>query len=74
MSDTNTTRVIDLDAIKAAGLNSNDVSMRMLAEHRHQQRVEVLAEMCCKFIADNPQSTDLELQQYRQQTAAELGI
>lgn len=66
--------VIDLDAIKAAGLNSDAVSRQMLASHEYRARIELLAEMVSRYCETHPQATVADVEQYRQRAAIEAGV
>lgn len=66
--------MIDLDAIKAAGLNSDAVSVRMLADHEYRQRIELLAAMVQEHRRCHPEATDNDIEQYRLRAAVEVGL
>lgn len=66
--------MIDLEAIKAAGLNSGAVSREMLASHEYRARIELLAEMVSRWCADHPDATQADLEDYRQRAAVEVGV
>lgn len=66
--------MIDLDAIKAAGLNSNEASARLLAQHEYQERVRLYLDLCRGFADANPLATSEEVEQHRQCAALQAGI
>ena len=49
--------MIDLDAIKASGLNSDAESQRLLDMHRWRESVALHGELCAKFLRDNPRAS-----------------
>ena len=56
--------MIDLDAIKAAGLNSNANSQRLLDMHRWRESVALHGELCAKWLRDNPGCTSADYEFY----------
>lgn len=66
--------MIDLDAIKAAGLNSATESERLLSMHRWRESVALHGDLCAKFLRDNPGCTSAEFQRYGQGAAHLVGL
>lgn len=66
--------MIDLDAIKAAGLNTEAHSAALLAMHEWRTRIELHGELCAKFLRDNPHVTSAEFERFGQRAAVEAGL
>ena len=64
----------DLDAVKAAGLNSNAESQRLLDMHRWRQSVELHGELCAKWLRDNPGCTSADYEFYGINAGVSLGL
>jgi hypothetical protein len=66
--------MIDLDAIKAAGLNSDAESRRLLDLHRWRAAVALHGDLCAKYLRDNPGSNSAEYEFYGLGAAIHVGL
>lgn len=66
--------MIDLDAIKAAGLNSDAESQRLLSMQKWRASVDLHGDLCAKFLRDNPGCTSAEFERYGLGAAIHVGL
>lgn len=66
--------MVDLDAIKAAGLNSDAHSRQALDLHRWREAVALHGELCAKYLRDNPGSTSADYEFYGIGAAIHVGL
>lgn len=56
--------MIDLDRIKAAGLNDAEHSAQLLLMHAWRQRVRLHADLCAAFLRDEPHVTSPQFERF----------
>lgn len=66
--------MVDLDAIKAAGLNSDAESQRLLDLHRWRAAVALHGDLCAKYLRDNPGCTSADYDWYCNGAAVSVGL
>lgn len=65
---------LDLDAIKACGLNSDEHSFEMLDRHDKAARIQLHSDLWSKWLRYHPDASALEIQDFAARMAVEVGL